>query len=208
MEPGEIADRMENRIYHSRSYHEFFEGYIEKEIMDGKRRKLRRIYAGDYYVPEHLKYDKQELLFLFFIAVFFFITAGVQRISANGFCGIAFLEASALFLIFLSLRPLLIILVSPEIYTVRVYRLRSEKLVRYTKIISILCMAAAVLMLVYGAFEFLRGICDQTGMTAACALAEALSGILFWDIARMERMRFYQKNPGPTLRAADNTENF
>ncbi|MDE7286688.1 MAG: hypothetical protein K2N55_07595, partial [Lachnospiraceae bacterium] len=38
-------------LYNSRRYHEFFEGYTERIVMEKGRERIERIYTGDYYCP-------------------------------------------------------------------------------------------------------------------------------------------------------------
>lgn len=42
---------MSKDFYNSRRYHSFFEGYTEKTVVENGKRKIVRVYTGDYYRP-------------------------------------------------------------------------------------------------------------------------------------------------------------
>lgn len=58
------------RKWHSRAYHDFFEGYVEREVTDARgRRRIKREYAGTWHVQD-LPRGKAALLRIAYVLLF------------------------------------------------------------------------------------------------------------------------------------------
>lgn len=76
------------KMYHSRGYHNYFHGYIERKSMDYTgNTKIERIYTGTYYLQgetdRQWRWKKAKYTLFCLTAAFFYMTAGTRDIISN-----------------------------------------------------------------------------------------------------------------------------
>ncbi len=83
-------DSREDSAYtHSRHYHAYYEGYVEKKVWDRgkKRERIERVYVGDYYcrgLDKRGRMKRDAIYFLlFFASLAAFALGGAQRLAVT-----------------------------------------------------------------------------------------------------------------------------
>lgn len=193
------------KAYHSRSYHEFFEGYTEKELIDEKGHpKIVRVYTGDYYEADltdcQKKRNKIMVFSMYIAAVCIFICSGIQNVSVNMQKWVVLFEAISLFIMYLLLKPLFYYLVNRQPYTIGIYKIASEKLIQHTKKLACCCWITAGVMIVYTAYFVIIGIQLNMPKTVFCIFGELTCGFLFFCILKLESKTRYIKQASDEVR--------
>ncbi len=88
MKDSDAEPDAKRRRYHSRSYHSFFEGYVEYQTVNEKKKLVtKRVYKGDWYVetisPEKRKQWRLFLGLLGLLRIAAFLWACILPITAN-----------------------------------------------------------------------------------------------------------------------------
>lgn len=89
------------KIYHSRAYHRFFEGYNEKLTANEEGKlEIKRFYSGDYYIPELSEKERRTkkigIFILYISAVLLFFFGGLQNVTMNSSRYMAFVQMTVL----------------------------------------------------------------------------------------------------------------
>lgn len=78
---------MKKDAYNSRRYHEFFEGYTERITEKNGKKKIERVYTGDYYSPvlpaKERTHRKILYVFLYVLSVLLYAYLGTRALWIN-----------------------------------------------------------------------------------------------------------------------------
>lgn len=177
------------KTYHSRAYHRFFEGYTEEKTMDetGKIR-ITYVYTGEYYEPvrtrEQYVKDKIWTTCMSVLAAALFVFAGTRNVPANTQAAVAGLQAAFLLFFFLTAKSIFYLLTSRTPYTIRIYRIVSEKLIQNVKRAAVCCWLTAAAVAVYMCWSALVGLWTFPLETFICIAAESLGGGILYAVYR------------------------
>lgn len=136
----------DQKQYHSRSYHRYFEGYAEKSIPDDKGGyRIERIYVGNYYridLPDRTVRARAILILLLYVlaAVSYLIASLLSAVSANRY--VAILTMLSLICMICMIFPVISQLTAPREMEIRAYRDSALRLRDYslgTWIILLVC---------------------------------------------------------------------
>ncbi len=192
-------------MYHSRSYHRFFEGYTEKGIVDASGNyKIIRVYTGDYYEAQlskgQQKKYKRSACLLYGAGVILYLAAGIQPSGINRLSPVAFLEGVLLILIFLLARSMFYLMTEKGPYTIRKYRIISENTKKYAKGAA-LCSWIIAGMAVGGyIFWLIGGKAELDLSSLICIVGFAACGAVWYRIFSMEKRIVYEKRENHQVR--------
>lgn len=121
--------------YHSRGYHEFFEGYTEEEVIEKGKRCVKRVYTGDWYELKNVTRTEMflKIMALYLCGIVSYIIAGVQKITSGTHVALDIFEALGLLLFLWLLKYIISLMVSPMPYTIWGYRQLRENISDFTK---------------------------------------------------------------------------
>ncbi len=129
-----MAEDRDQRSFHSKSYHRYFEGYAEYEMVNEKGKKtLRRVYTGAWY-RQDLKAAAYVGLRIFYVllavgVLFLFGAAAVYQKESGNVLYVVLPEAATVgFLIYLLYILLVNYLFVPRKMTINDYRVSSRSL--------------------------------------------------------------------------------
>lgn len=137
--------------YHSRSYHRYFENYVEKEVLKpGGGYEIQHVYVGNYYradlTASENRRNKLEIFILYLLTLTGYFTGGLlSAVSATAIVAIATMP-SLIAVLFLAV-SVFYRLVVPKEMEIRQYRDSSQVLVRRALACAVclgLCFAATV----------------------------------------------------------------
>lgn len=191
--------------YHSRSYHRFFEGYTEKGIVNEKGNyQIVRVYTGDYYEPcykngEKKKYETIVTLCYCMAAALFFVS-GVQRTAVNLLLPAALFQSIALWLLVLLARSVIYLWIEKPPYTVRKYRLVSEKMKSYSRVCAVFCWLTAAVMAVAWICLTASGHPAKSLSSLLCIAGFLACGLLLYTIFAMENHVAYRRKKSSEVR--------
>lgn len=187
------------KTYHSRAYHRFFEGYSEKQTIDEKGNpKIIHVYTADYYEPSMTRdqwiKDKIIAVVLMVLAAVLFAIGGTINIPANAQAGVAVFEAAEIIFLFWLARSILYCFTARCPYTIRIYKIVSEKLIRNARRAAVCCWLTGAAMIVYTGLFMINGIgADVTG-TLLSIVVEIMSGLMLYIIYHQaNRIEFKQR---------------
>lgn len=191
------------KVHSIRSYHRFFEGYVEEYIpkANGRGKKIVRTYIGKYYVPDqkNRKWIGTKLIYalLFILATAFFIVAATREIgfSRVGVSYLLTLIPQPLCVIFVlwCMVAIINLLITPHKMTIGEYKRSSESLKTGAKCYSLALVVAAAGELAQLFF------CTAASVPTVilCAQGFLLASVLVLKIYRMERQRTYHEVSNP-----------
>lgn len=181
--------------YHSRAYHRHFEDY-EEVVEPGKnpkKKKIRRIYTGVYYIPQmtRAQYIRQKALYGFLYALALALFIACAAVSPGGDePWYVVIPIAVSFLTFLALlRYLIQYLTAKRKLTVGEYN-EGPVSMRRSALVCAACVAtAAIIKAVAAVF----GPAEARGMEAASAGGLLLSAAAVFLLWRLEGRVVYAK---------------
>lgn len=145
-----MEEDRDQKAFHSRSYHRYFEGYKEYETADAKgKKRLKRVYVGNWYRQE-LKapaYIGLRILYVLLTAgvLAFFVAAALSQKESGSAIYVVLPEAVTVgFLVYLLYTLLVNYLFIPRNMTVNDYRI-SSKALKKGSLCCTACLAADAL---------------------------------------------------------------
>ncbi len=177
--------------YHSRSYHRYFEGYTEKEIVNEKgKQEIVRVYTGNYYTAElpekERRRSRRMTVFLFIAATALYLCVGVLRTQVNLLMPVAALEGILLFLLLFLGRSVFYQMAEKMPYTVRKYKLASEQLLTFSKAAAVCCWLTALVMAAAFLWYTAAGEMPDVSLSFCCIVGFVLCGLLLYRIYHIE----------------------
>lgn len=182
---------MSKEYYNSRRYHSFFEGYTEKTVVENGKRKIIRVYTGDFYRPKLTAQDRKRrklldgALYVLTLCLYFYCATRQLEINLSPLVAIC-QGFEILVLLWLSL-SIVDYLRTGERMTVSVYRTACGRMTR-------LSLAAAVLFglmsLLYLVLTLWRGSWREFFRLFPFSL---LCGIAMFAVYHMEKNTEYER---------------
>lgn len=133
---------MSKDFYNSRRYHSFFEGYTEKTVVENGKRKIIRVYTGDYYRPvlsfEQRIFRRIINCVLYVLTLGLYVYCATQQLEINLSPFVAICQGfEILSLLWLS-ASVIDYATAKDKMTVRVYRTASKRLICLSLVAAIL----------------------------------------------------------------------
>lgn len=194
-----LAERFANQTggsmpYHSLSYHQHFEGYSERKVIDGRgKSRIQRIYTGPYYLQEENETcrtrKKIVLLSAFAGAAGLLFAASCTKTTLNSTALGAFLQLLDILCLMRILYALILRLAAPAKMDVGTWRGASLPLIRWGRISFAVCAILSVFGLLYAVI--LQGGVQQPQLL--CSAGFILSGVCSWILSLTECRTQYKK---------------
>ena len=191
-----LEDR-DSRLWHSHSYHRYFEGYTESREPDTNgRERLRRIYAAEWYeqdLPKHLRVLVRLLYALLWLMMAAAVAAAgfLQRASGTRFYIVVPELATLCLLSWLGYVLLANYDFAPRRMTIHDYRSSSGSVIRFSLATAAAFLVDAVMTLL----EIILGGGNHLWAVAGLFLAGALCGAGMHLVEK--RIHYKQiENPG------------
>jgi hypothetical protein len=135
------------QLFHSRSYHRFFEDYSEIEEADlNGHIRINRTYIGNYYTLNgdyrFILLKKIKIAILYLCAVFLYTAGGLQKTCANVTWYVSLFQALSLITLLGLIYPLFYYITANNRITIRIYR-DSHLVFKKISCAASLCLFAA-----------------------------------------------------------------
>ena len=183
--------------YHSRSYHRFFEDYMEERVEENGKFHIVRIYIGDYYCPVLTKKARKARRFwtavLYLLTILIYGYCATRRYVVNTVWFVAVCQGLCLIALFWFLIPLYYYLSAKEKMTVRQFR-DASGLLKKVSLWAAICFGCTVIAVAVACFftwKYMIGIQELLLLL----LFFIDSGMMFM-IYKMEKNTKYEVLPG------------
>lgn len=178
---------LSNKAFHSRFYHDQYEGYSERYVLDKNgKKKIERIYTGSYYQPEQtdkgLRASNLLRVALFIVGVALFLVGASRPVVCNTTFYVTILQAVTVVFLFWLLMGLLSRLTVSGALKLPDYKHAVVRTTRASLLSCISLFAAAVAALVSA---FLAGEGFDLP-SALCAVLFLAAGAVFLVWNRFE----------------------
>lgn len=200
-----LEDR-DARLWHSRAYHDYFEGYVEREVTDARgKTRIRRVYAGTWYVQD-LPRGRYVLLRILYVLLFAgmagaLVLAGLLQGGAGTAFYVVLPEIVTVCLLARLFYALFVCyLFAPKRMTIHDYRSSSGALNRT-------CVALTAAFLVCACATLAEALLRHAalGGALAAAAAFALGALLAGAAAYVEKKTPYKELPNGEATAENGT---
>lgn len=183
--------------YHSRSYHRFFEDYMEERVEENGKVRIVRIYTGDYYCPVLTKKDRKArrccTAALYLLTIFIYVYCATRRYVINTVWFLAVCQGLSLIALFWFLIPFYYYLTAKEKLTIRQLR-DASGLLKKVSIGASVCFggtAVAVLAASCCTWKYMSSIWELQLFPLSLVNAVMMYGIYY-----MEKKTKYEVRPG------------
>ncbi|MBQ9048371.1 MAG: hypothetical protein IJ120_10805 [Solobacterium sp.] len=186
-------ERKRKDLNHSVGYDRFYEGYVEYVFKSDPKRRIHRVYAGDYWQAdcgdEQYRLQKITYAVFFVIIAVLFLTAGVQPVKCNNTWYVALPCFVSVFSLFMLLLGVGIYIAMPRTMMAYQYRSGSTRIKRWSYIAFIGLTVEVFAVLLYFVLHFR----EKTWVLLLMALAYFVCAVLSYAIYTMEDRLAYRK---------------